>query len=95
MRCGLRGLTFVGLACLAGLAVAQAPDGGGFLQPGYLNLVDVILPAPIAQEPRGVADREIFKSTRAMKGSERWTMAIGDMPSDPASMMRGLSLIHI
>jgi len=91
MRCGLRGLTLVGLACLAGLAVAQAPDGGGFLQPGYLNLVDVILPAPIAQEPRGVADREIFKSTRAMKGSERWTMAIGDVPSDPASMMRGFA----
>jgi len=88
MKRGIRALVGTALAGAAGLAVAQTPEAAAFLQAGYLNLVDVVPPAPIAQEPRGVADREVFKLTRALKGTPRWTMAIGDGPSDPASMMR-------
>jgi acid phosphatase (class A) len=51
----------------------------------------VVPPAPIPQEARGVADREIFKLTRALQGTPRWTMAVSDLAGDPASMMRGFS----
>ncbi len=81
----------VALAGAAGLAIAAGPEPTGFLQPGYLNLIDVVLPAPIVQEPRGIADREIFKMTRRLQGSERWTMAVADVPSDTASMLRDFS----
>ena len=75
----------------AGVAAAVAPDGASFLPDGYLTLIDVVLPAPIPQEPRGVADREVFKLTRALKGTARWDMAVSDGASDPASMMRGFA----
>jgi acid phosphatase (class A) len=80
---------FAALAGALGIAVAAAPGANSFLEAGYLNLIDVVLPAPIPQEARGVADREIFKLTRALKGTPRWDMAVADIANDPASMMRG------
>ncbi|KQX20845.1 MULTISPECIES: acid phosphatase [unclassified Sphingomonas] len=78
------------LAGAAGIAIAAAPQAS-FLDPGYLNLIDVVSPAPIPQEARGVADREIFRLTRALKGTPRWDLAVADVPSDTTSMMRGFS----
>ncbi|WP_052730525.1 acid phosphatase [Sphingomonas sp. SRS2] len=75
----------------AAVVTAAAPQATSFLPDGYLNLIDVVLPAPIPQEPRGVADREIFKLTRALKGTARWNLAVSDVPSDPASLMRGFA----
>jgi acid phosphatase (class A) len=63
----------------------------GFLPPGYLDLTDVIPPAPIVGEPRGEADRAIFKLTRVLKGTPRWDMAVNDLAGDTASMMRDFS----
>ena len=84
----VRAYIALALTGAASLAVAAGPDRASFLQPGYLNLIDVVPPAPIPQEARGVADREVFKLTRALKGSQRWTMAVGDVPSDTAGMMQ-------
>lgn len=72
----------------AGAVMAAGAEGTSFLPDGYITLIDVVLPAPIPQEPRGIADREIFKLTRTLKGTARWDMAVNDVPSDPASMMR-------
>jgi acid phosphatase (class A) len=82
-----------GAAALAGLAGAAAMVGAQtgpapFLDPGYLTLVDVVPPAPIPQEPKGVADRDVYKATRALAGSQRWTMAVDDQAGDAAAMMR-------
>lgn len=85
--------TYIALA-LSGAAlllVAAGPERASFLQAGYLNLIDVVPPAPIPQEARGVADREVFKLTRGLKGSQRWTMAVGDVPSDTTAMMQGFA----
>lgn len=79
------------LLATAGVTIAAVPDGVAFLPPGFLSLIDVVPPAPIAQESRGVADQEIFKLTRALKGSARWDMAIADAAVDTASMMRGFA----
>lgn len=76
------------LAGAAGGVMAAGGEGVGFLPDGYITLIDVVLPAPIPQEPRGVADREVFKLTRALKGTARWDMAVNDAPSDSASLMR-------
>lgn len=94
MRTAYRAGLMAGLAGAAALIVAAAPapdSSGGFLPAGYLSLIDVIPPAPIAQEPRGIADRAVYKNTRALKGTARWQMAIDDVASDPASMMRGFA----
>lgn len=79
------------LAGALGLVVAAAPGANAFLDAGYLTLIDVVLPAPIPQEARGVADREIFKLTRSLKGTPRWDMAVADLAGDPAAMMRGFA----
>jgi len=78
----------VALIAATGLALASDPAPIGFLPAGYLDLVDVVPPAPIPQEPRGVADREVFRLTRALKGTPRWDMAVNDVASDTPSMMR-------
>jgi acid phosphatase (class A) len=80
---------FAVLAGALGIAMAAAPAGDSFLEAGYIDLIDVVPPAPIPQEARGVADREIYKLTRALKDTPRWDMAVADIASDPASMMRG------
>ena len=88
MRGSYGAMAAVALIGAAGMAAAVGAEGTSFLPDGYLTLIDVVLPAPIPQEPRGVADREIFKLTRALKGTARWDMAVSDVPSDPAAMMR-------
>jgi acid phosphatase (class A) len=85
-----RAWKLVVLVGAAGIAVAAAPQAT-FLDPGYLSLMDVVPPAPIPQEARGVADREVFKLTRALKGTPRWDMAVADVPGDTGSMMRGFA----
>jgi acid phosphatase (class A) len=72
------------------MAVAAAP-GSSFLDEGYFHVMDVLPPAPIKEEPRGQADREIFKLTRKLKGSDRWTLAVNDIASDTVSLMRDFS----
>lgn len=78
------------LVALAGAAVMVGAQAGPapFLDAGYLTLVDVVPPAPIPQEPRGQADRDVHKATRALENSERWSMAVADQAGDAASMMR-------
>lgn len=79
------------LAGAVGVAMAAAPGADAFLDGGYVTLIDVVPPAPIPQEARGIADREVFKLTRALKGTARWDMAVADLAGDPASMMRGFA----
>ncbi len=81
------------IAVIAAVPVATLAQGGaaGFLEPGYFDLIDILPPAPIKEEPRGIADREIFKLTRHLKGTPRWDMAIHDLAADPAALLRDFS----
>jgi len=81
------------LAAMAGMGgIGMAADEPpGFLDGGYFDLIDIIPPAPIKDDPRGIADRAIFKLTRKLKGTARWDMAVADVPGDTASMMRDFS----
>ena len=86
---GVAALAF--MVATAGIAVAQQDANNSFLAAGYFDLIDIVPPAPIKEEARGIADREIFKLTRKLKGTPRWDMAIKDVPGDTASMMRDFS----
>lgn len=88
MKAFRNALAIGALAVMAGGGAAVAQGGAAFLEGGYLTLVDVVLPAPIPQEARGVADREVHKLTRSLDGTPRWTMAVADLPGDSASMTR-------
>ena len=87
----LGGVAAVAIVALPIAVVAQEEGPKGFLPSGYFDLIDVLPPAPIKEEPRGAADREIFKLTRALKGTPRWDMAVNDVAADTASMMRDFS----
>lgn len=70
-----------GLAAVASLAAGAA--SAQFPFKGYLGdaVVDTTLavpPAPPPGSPVAQADRAIFRATRALEGTPRWTLAIAD-----------------
>ncbi len=74
------------LACLVGLAAAN--DG---LAAAPLDFARVLPPAPAAGSPRDAADRAIFRQTRALAGSPRWTMAQGDADFSTGAVLADFS----
>ncbi|MDB5685880.1 MAG: Acid phosphatase [Rhizorhabdus sp.] len=87
----LRAAWALAIVTAAPAVVVAAGEGPSFLDDGYFDVIDILPPAPIKEEPRGVADREIFKLTRSLKGSQRWQLAINDVAGDTASLMRDFS----
>lgn len=81
---------------LAGTAPADAKEpvtsqGPSYLKPDDLDLVAILPPAPKIGDIRAEADRAIFRSTRALEGTSRWTQAITDIGETEAEMLRGFS----
>jgi len=62
----------------AGFAWAQFPFPGYFGD-RVMDTSTVVPPAPMPGSPQAEADRAIFTATRALKGTPRWDMAIGDL----------------
>lgn len=62
----------------AGAAWAQFPYPGYFGD-RVMDTSAAIPPMPQPGSPLAEADRDIFTSTRALKGTPRWDMAIGDL----------------
>ncbi|TCP91918.1 acid phosphatase (class A) [Sphingomonas sp. PP-CE-1A-559] len=82
----------VTLASLGAVAGAQQVLGpSGYLKPDAFDVLAVLPPAPKSTDPRGIADRAIFKATRALQGSPRWAMATSDVKSAPADLFRDFS----
>lgn len=71
--------------------VALGADQTGYLAPEAFNILPVLPHAPIKGDARYTADRAIFRSTRHLVGTPRWTMALGDVASKPADMLRDFS----
>lgn len=74
----------------AGLAVA-ADRPSGYLAPGTFDVTTIIEPAPRPDDPRYEADRQIFKATRALAGSERYRMATNDADASMPAMLKDFS----
>jgi len=103
LRAGFRARWLGLLLLLSGPVPAVAQDvrerplaavaaGAGFLAPADLPDASLILPAPPEPgDPRAQGDMEVFRSTRQLMGSARWSMAIRDDSYRPEDMMEAFS----
>ena len=74
-------LAFATTACLllcAGASSAGPGDTGYLGDAGGPDMVAVLPAAPPPDGPENRADQEIFRSTRSLEGTPRWTMAASD-----------------
>ena len=74
---------------LAGWAAFAADTPPASYLPAPLDTTHILQAAPTAGTSRYEADRTIFLQTRSLKGSDRWTMAIGD--ADSAKILQQFS----
>ncbi len=86
-------LVAIALGSLGAVAGAQQQALGpvGYLKPGAFDVLAVLPPAPKSTDPRGLADRAIFKATRALLGSPRWAMATNDVKLGPTDLFHDFS----
>lgn len=102
MRRILIGLSLTGALAAAGIALAQPAPTPVVATPkplptGYLNAQTwpaaalILPPAPATGSAREAQDQAVFKTTRALEGSPRWSLAQNDVPSLPANMLKDFS----
>lgn len=91
---GAVALTLLG----TGVAVAQQQAATppslpmGYLTPQTWPDASKFLPkAPETGSAREAQDQQIFKETRALEGSARWTLAQSDVPTMPQAMLKNFS----
>ncbi|MBT2144360.1 MULTISPECIES: phosphatase PAP2 family protein [unclassified Rhodanobacter] len=73
-------------------AAGSAKEAVGYLAPAQRpRATGVLPPAPQAGSARYEADRQIFKATRQLQGTPRWTLATGDADGATPAMLRGFS----
>jgi len=93
-------LTKSALALVMGIAFSATSGGQeikahnsrqGYLQPGVVDILSILPPAPVVGDARYNADREIFKSTRRYINTPRWNLATNDVRYDNTSMYRDFS----
>lgn len=61
------------------LAPAEQKARLSYLAPGKVEMLSILLPAPVVGDPRYESDREMFKRTRKLQGTPRWTLAVNDV----------------
>jgi acid phosphatase (class A) len=72
--------------------VAATGRAAGFLAPATLpNAIATIPPAPKEGDVRNALDWDIFVKTRALEGSDRWSMAKSDDSYKPADLLKDFS----
>ena len=79
---------------MAGAAPATPATGrpAGFLTATTLpNALATIPPSPKAGDARNTLDWDIFLKTRALEGSDRWTLAKSDDSYKPADLLKDFS----
>jgi acid phosphatase (class A) len=78
-------------AAVGAVASAQSGRPAGYLAPDELDITAVIEPAPQPGDPRYETDRDIFRDTRRLVGTERYALATRDAEIQPAAMLRNFS----
>ncbi|MEO8811661.1 MAG: phosphatase PAP2 family protein [Caulobacteraceae bacterium] len=91
MKSRLAAIALAGSALLGGVVVAQSVPGSYLSAATEPDTLAILPSAPAAGSPADVADRAIFKATRKLEGSPRWTLARNDVDSSPGAMMRDFS----
>ncbi|MHB1059506.1 MAG: acid phosphatase [Rhodanobacter sp.] len=73
-------------------AVSETKEPAGYLAAAQLPQATAVLPAaPQAGSARYEADRQIFRATRRLQGTPRWTLATSDVDGDTQAMLRDFS----
>lgn len=75
----LASLAAAGVAAVSGAASARLP-WKGYLPAGAVDTIAVLPAPPEAGSAEAEADRAVFRATRALEGTPRWTMAVADLP---------------
>jgi acid phosphatase (class A) len=79
-------------AASTGPAPVMAMTSRGYLAAGTLpDAAATIAPSPKEGDLRNTADWAIFKSTRALEGTDRWTLAQFDDSYQPKDILKGFS----
>ena len=73
------------------MAPAPGPKFTGYLQPGILDILKVLPPAPVEGDTRYETDRQVFRETRSWEGTARWQMASDDAAAGPADLLHDFS----
>lgn len=65
------------------------PPSQGYLGAAAPDTYKILPPAPVAGTPRYEADRQVFRATRALKDTPRWSLAQNDV--NQAAILKDLS----
>lgn len=87
-----KGFIAAGFACalIAAIPSVGAREGApSYMKEGDIDLLSVLPAAPKEGDARAEADRAIFRATRKLENTPRWTLAMGDISEKPADMYRG------
>jgi acid phosphatase (class A) len=63
----------------------------GYVKVGDFDLMPVLQPAPSVGSIRYEMDRQVFRQTRSLQDTPRWTMAVNDVHTDTTSLMHDFS----
>jgi acid phosphatase (class A) len=68
---------------------SRPPAITGYLAANPIDTLKILPPAPVAGSPRYEADRQVFRQTRALEGTDRWKLAQND--DNSAAILKDLS----
>jgi acid phosphatase (class A) len=71
-------LPIMAIAAAASVPASSAEKATGYLAPHEFDVTSVLEPAPRPGDPRYDTDRNIFRATRKLVGSDRWQLATSD-----------------
>lgn len=70
-------------------AASPAPNFTGYLAARQVDTLKILPPAPKSGTPRYEADRQVFRETRALDGTDRWKLAQND--DNSAGILKDMS----
>lgn len=91
MKFSSSGVSAAILVSLTLATVSWAAGPQGYLAPGAFDLMDILPPAPVKNDARYKADRQIFRATRSLRGTPRYDLATSDVDRRDPAMLRNFS----
>jgi acid phosphatase (class A) len=88
----LRPFALAGVALAAAGVVLAQTSGGAYLSSAKApDTARILQAAPAVESARGAADRAIFKATRSLEGTPRWSLAQNDVNEATPAMLSDFS----
>lgn len=84
-------LSLVLFGLCVGLPIASLALQQGYIDRQSFDVTAVLPPAPMKGTDRYELDRRIFRTTRALENTSRWTLAVNDVQTDTLHLMSDFS----